>query len=329
MGLFSSTVETTTTPWAPQAASLTNAFNNAGQLMDRGTYQGDYYAGMNPFSVQGYNNLANWGGAGGTGQNILQTMLSQGNSMVGGSADAMGIARNVAANPFQGAQNSGFDMNNLRNYMNNDVISGQVDAASRDVTRNLYENQLTGNAAAAAGTGNLGSSRRGVMDAIAMRGAGDRIADISSGIRSSAYSNALDIEANRASQNANLSQQTGLAGDQTRMGAAGMLNQIGNQGAGMLMDANNLGTSFANNEVMAGNAFQRDENANIAANMQKWNADWDLLNRYYGIIGSGNWGGTTSGPNPLLGNLLGGSIQAGGNVLGAGMASNWGKGGAA
>ena len=323
MGIFSSNQTSTveTVPWAPQASQLTRAFAEAGQLMDRGTYQGDYYAGMNPFTAQGYNDLVGWGDVGGQGQNILQTLMSQGNNMAGGGSEAMGIARNVAANPFQGTQNSGFDMNNLRNYMNNDVINGQIDAASRDVTRNLYENQLTGNASAAAGTGNLGSSRRGVMDAIAMRGAGDRIADISSGIRSNAYSNALGIEANRASQNANLAQQTGLAGDQTRMGAAGMLNQIGQQGAGMLMDANNLGTSFANNQVIAGNAFQRDENNNIAANMRRWQAPQDLLNSYYGIIGSGNWGGTstTTSPNPLIGQVLGAAIQSGGKLAGAGM----------
>lgn len=323
MGLFSSDQTSTveTVPWAPQANQLTNAFNEARTLMDRGAYQGDYYAGMNPFTSQGLNNLAGWGDAGGQGQNILQTLMAQGNQQVGGSADAMGIAQNVAANPFQGAQNMGFDQNNLSRYMNNDVINGQIDSASRDVTRNLYENQLTGNAAQAAGSGNTGSSRRGVMDAIAMRGAGDRIADISSGIRSNAYNNALGIESNRASQNASLSQQTGLAGDRTRMGAAGMLNQIGQQGAGMLMDSNNLGTSFANNQIMAGNAFQQDENNNIAANMQRWNAPQDLLNQYYGIVGSGNWGGTTTqtSPNPIIGQMIGGGIQAGGQIAGAGM----------
>lgn len=319
MGIFSSKVKTTTTPWAPQATQLTRAFEEAGQIMDRGAYQGDYYAGMNPFSSQGYNNLVGWGDAGGQGQNILQSLMSQGNQQIGASGDAMGIAQNVAANPFQGAQNQGFDQNNLSRYMNNDVINGQIDAASRDVTRNLYENQLTGNAAQAAGTGNTGSSRRGVMDAIAMRGAGDRMADISSGIRSDAYNNALGIEASRASQNAGMAQQTGLAGDQTRMGAAGMLNQMGQQGAGMLMNANNLGTSFANNQITAGNAFQQDENNNIAANMRQWQAPQDLLNQFYGIVGSGNWGGTTTSPNPLVGQMIGAGIQSGGQIAGAGM----------
>tara|TARA_E500000331_G_scaffold197339_1_gene189593 strand:- start:4701 stop:5954 length:1254 start_codon:yes stop_codon:yes gene_type:complete len=124
------------------------------------------------------------------------------------------------------AQNQGLNLSSLNRAIDNDLLSGQIDSASRDVVRNLKEGQLQNIASGAASSGNTGSSRRAVMDAIAERGAADRIGDISSAIRGSAYQTALGKEYERAGQNAAL-QQAAMSGN------VNAYNQLIGQGAGI------------------------------------------------------------------------------------------------
>ena len=124
------------------------------------------------------------------------------------------------------AQNQGLNLSSLNRAIDNDLLSGQIDAASRDVVRNLKEGQLNDIASGAASSGNTGSSRRAIMDAVAERGAADRIGDISSAIRGSAYQTALGKEYERAGQNAAL-QQAAMSGN------VNAYNQLLGQGAGI------------------------------------------------------------------------------------------------
>jgi hypothetical protein len=166
---------------------------------------------------------------------------------MGGAGFAIGTGNRFAsgaagmdAASMNAASNQGFNQANLGNYINNDVLQGQISAATRDIGRNLNENQLTGNAAMAAGSGNSGSSRRAVMDAIAMRGAADRSADVAAQMRGQAYGQALGIEAGRASQNAGFQQ----AANQMNAG----FNQQANQyNAGAFNQARQFGSSLGQN----------------------------------------------------------------------------------
>jgi len=168
---------------------------------------------------------------------------AQGGGANFGMANNMGNSASTAGPAsMNSAVNQGFDQSNLSNYINNDVLQGQIDASTRDITRNLNENQLTGNASTAAASGNSGSSRRAVMDAIAARGANDRSADIASNMRGNAYNQALGIEAGRASQNAGFQQGANQANANFMQNAnqfnAGQQNQLRSQG--FTMGANQL-----------------------------------------------------------------------------------------
>ncbi|MDG1164120.1 MAG: hypothetical protein P8N61_01985 [Porticoccaceae bacterium] len=160
---------------------------------------------------------------------------AQGGGANFGMANSMGNSASTAGPAsMNAANNSGFNQGNLSNYINNDVLQGQIDASTRDITRNLNENQLTGSASNAAASGNSGSSRRAVMDAIATRGANDRSADIASNMRGNAYNQALGIEAGRASQNAGFQQGANQANANFMQNAnqfnAGQQNQLRSQG---------------------------------------------------------------------------------------------------
>ena len=145
----------------------------------------------------------------GTGMALNYAGGAMGGNAQGGINTAMGAGQGMAnmAGMAGAANNRGFNANNAGQYMNNSLLNSQIDAASTDVVRNLQENQLTGIASNAAGSGNSGSSRAGVAAGIATRGAGDRIGDISANMRGQAYNTGLNIEANRASQNAGFQQQ--------------------------------------------------------------------------------------------------------------------------
>ena len=223
-------------------------------------------AGLNQNIQTGINNQAALGGQQfGAGQAVM----NQGQNLMGGSDAAMGYADNAmggtaaagmgtaltggqlaAGNTANAnaAVNMGFNQNNLNNYINNDLLNSQIDAATRDVGRVLNEQTLTGIGSAAAGTGNSGSSRAGMMEGIAIRGAQDRAGDISAGLRGQAYNNALNIESQRAAQNAGFNQQTNLAN-------AGAFNNM--YGAGMNMGMN----------AFTGNQQNQQFGANMAANM--------------------------------------------------------------
>lgn len=196
-------------------AQAANLYGNYG-MPDR------QVADINPFLAQGLDQQ--FGFSQGTGQDIFTAQLMAALENMGGFSTAAGAAGRMAGGNVYGApMTSGLDMGALGAAVNNPYLDGQIDAASRDVVRNLNENQLTGNAAMAAATGNSGSSRRAVMDAIAQRGAADRVADISATMRGQAFTQGLG-----------LANQTALANQQAMLGTnavnAGLMGQGANLG---------------------------------------------------------------------------------------------------
>ena len=250
-------------------------------------------ASVGPMNMNLASNMASRGAIAGPAQNTgINTGLADtigGMTTFADAAQGRGIDTGTAGQATgmttfaDAAQNRGFDQRNVSSYINNDVLQGQIDAASRDIMRNLTESQLTGNASGAAATGNSGSSRRAVMDAIAARGAADRVGDISAAMRGRAYDTGLNIEAGRAAQNAGFDQQTALAnaGAANRLTGQGLsiaANQ-GQQNVGNLQAANLANAAAANRmqaqgvNVAAGQASQDTANrqATELANQNAYN----------------------------------------------------------
>lgn len=238
------------------------------------------------------------GAMGGNAQQGINTALNTGGNMAGMAG--MSLAAN----------NAGFNADNLNNYINNDVLDAQIKGATRDIYRNLNENQMTGIASQAAGTGNSGSSRAGVMAGIAQRGAGDRAADVAASMRGNAYNTALGIEANRASQNAGLQQQANLANQGAynaalqsgaNLGAGQFNSNMQNQQFGASM-AQNIGQqgvqNMATGQQMAntglgvmqsGGQYLRDYEQQLLNNIyQQGMAPYNALNFYNQIVGAPN-----------------------------------------
>lgn len=156
------------------------------------------------------------------------------------------------AAPTQGMQvdpgSSALSMDRVAEIYNNPMIQGQIEAANRDTQRNLLEQQLPGLRSQAAATGNVGSSRNAVAQAVAERGALDRMADTSAQIMGRAYEQGLGVAGQEASQDASMGmqgQRYNQQGQQFLQGL-GMDAQRGNLNAQLTQQGNDLNAQLAN-----------------------------------------------------------------------------------
>lgn len=214
-------------------------------------------ADLNPMLATGL--AQQYGFSQGVGRDIMTAQLASSLGNLGGY-DTAGMTANrmASGNVYRAPTTNGMDYATLNASVNNPFLAGQIDAASQDVVRNLGENVLTGNAAMAAGTGNSGSSRRAVMDAIAQRGAADRIANIASTMRGNAYTQGLG-----------LANQTALANQQARLGTNSLNAGLMGQGANL---AYNLGQQ---GQAGLGQAYQTG-----LANTQAAQGAGDYIRQY-------------------------------------------------
>jgi hypothetical protein len=298
-------------------ANAANLYGNYG-MPDRQT------ADINPMLAQGLGQQ--YGFSQGVGNDIFRQQLMQSLQNTGGFNTAGNAAATMAGGNVYGTpMNRGIDMQTAAQASYNPYLDGQIDAASRDVMRNLGENQLTGNAAMAAGTGNSGSSRRAVMDAIAMRGAGDRVADISSNMRGQAYNTGLGIAAQQglANQNAALgtnSLNAGLMGQGANL--AFNIGQAGQQGMGQ---AYQTGVNNAQLAQDTGNYLRQYQQQLLDTQYSNQMNPYNSLQMYKSLIGdptvlsSSNSIGLDNSTSNSFGNSFNNSYSYG---MGGNMGSN-------
>lgn len=312
--LFSGSSKQTTTnePWKPQAGALKDIIGSAGDIYnkqkDTPFYQGPLYAGMDDYTRQGIDATASFAGGSNTGQ-----MIRDGAAPL---MSAAGYTPRALSGMFDLASGDtvGDNIAAASRYANDPNLQGVIDAANRDTARDLFEGQLPEINRSASATGNINSSRAGAAEAIATRGANDRMADTSAAIRSAAYNSGLDRA--EGSRRANI-------------GAFGDIASTGNASFGLGADAMAAGDdrTFRNLEALirAGGLNQADAQGQIDSDFARWQGEdtrsSDLLSRYYDIVGANNWGGTqttkTSSSPSILGGALGLASTAGG-LFGAG-----------
>lgn len=148
----------------------------------------------------------------------------------------------------------------------NPYFQSAVSAATRPVMQNLTENILPSIGAGAQQAGQVGSSRQGIAEGLAMRGAVDKMGDITSQMGNQAYMQGLD----------------------TRMGALGMAPQMQNLGFG---GANALRQIGAEEQALR----QADIGRQIERDMYNQQAPWQQLQQYGSLVGGPTALGSSSG----------------------------------
>lgn len=311
-GLFSGTTRTTTEsePWQPQGDALRDIFTAAGSNYNNraGTpwYEGELFAGMDPATVQSIQSMMSY--TQGRGNQSVDQFNRTGDALVNPNG------YNGAIDRFSSAAGADPTQSNIRSamqYAANPAIDGMIDAASRDVSRNLFENEIPGINRAGTGSGNINSSRAGVAEGVALRGAGDRVADISSSIRGDAYNRGLSMAEGARTTNLNaMGQSADLYGRATGMGLDAL------QG-GNAMSLGNIGTN-----IDVSRLFQQDAQGRMDADFRRWSGndsrEDDLLARYMGLVGGQNWGGTQTNTQRSTPSIFGAAMGIGSLIGGFG-----------
>lgn len=315
--------------YGAQAPYLQDIYANASNLYNNSSLPNQQVAGLGPMLEQGINQQ--YGFSQGAGNDIYQQQLQQSLANTQGFGNAGNTANMMSSgNVYSAPTNNGLNMNTVQQASSNPYLDGQIDAASRDVVRNLNENQLTGNAAMAAGSGNSGSSRRAVMDAIATRGAGDRVADISSNLRGQAYNTGLGIAAQQglANQSAQLNTNSVNA---NLMGQGANLNyNIGQAGQTGMNQAYNTGVNNTQLAQNAGGQVRQYQQQLLDTQYNNAMNPYNSLQMYNSIIGaptvlsSSNSIGLDNSNSNSFGNSFNNSYSYG---MGANMGSNSATGG--
>ncbi|KIU29300.1 hypothetical protein SR41_04635 [Sphingomonas melonis] len=285
-----STTTTDTGPSKFQQPFISGAFESAKATYDaqKGTpyYQGETYAGMTGDAKDTLASLKNY--ATGTGLQTAGQLSAIGQGLVGNAQKATDSLDQFRA--LAGTDATAANIAAASKYAANPEIQGMIDANTRDVIRTLREETLPGIDRQASGTGNINSSRAGVAAGIAQRGAADRAADISASIRGDAYNRGL------AMAQADRGQQL----DALSTAATGYGNLTG-QGIAAIGQGNDAAYKAFGAATGADATLQADRQGQNDAAYKKWlgedNRDWDLLQKYYGVVGANQWGqsGTSTG----------------------------------
>lgn len=277
----------TTNPWAPQGDQLQHIFSQARNLYDRQSgsqgYGGNFVAGFRPEQTQNLFDTFNWSRNNGVGQRMIasgDTMMNQGmthaNNALGG---LLGMA---GQDPTQA------NIRSAGQYANNPEMDGMVQASMRDAQRSVAEGALPSLYRGNAASGNINSSKMAISDGLVRRGLADRTADVSSTMRGNAYSQGLNLAEGARMGN---------------MGALGQAAQLGLGQFGQGMSSFQGGhATRAGDFAMADGAAQGlrgADQAQIDNDLARFNFNDqrgnDLLQRFYSILGAGQWGGTTTG----------------------------------
>lgn len=294
----STTTKNTSNPWGPQGDALKGIFTSAGDIYNKAAntpfYGGPLYATLDGQTQDATNQVGNF--VNGSGAGNAASISDAGRGILarfGGSPNALdNLMAQATMDP------TSINIRNATEYAMNPATDGMIDAASRDVTRNLAENELPTINRAATATGNVNSTRAGVASAVASRGAADRIADISSTIRGEQFNRGLEL-----SERARTSNMSGLVN----------AGQLGNQGMGLGIDAitsgNNMSLGNLDALIRSGQIRQGDAQGQMDADYKRWQGNdtrsMDLLSRYYGIVGDKSWGGTSTSKQKSTPSILG------------------------
>jgi hypothetical protein len=260
MGFFDRQTEDTNRIWAPQAKHFEKLYGIGSGLYDQTKDLSDW-------EKESYGQARDfYGGAGQSGQELM----GQGRSAWD---QGMGYAnQGMSAGPSQ----IEYNYQNVQDQVNNPMLQGQIDAATRDVYRDFRENQIPQAALGAAGSGGVGGSRQHQMEAIMGRGALESAQDISAQMRGQAYNQAMQNEMGRAQNQAQMNQ-----GWNQNLGAQGM------QMAGMGQGAQLAGFGMGNQGLQQ----------SIGMGEQMRMSPWQAAQAYQGLIGPAQMIGMQSGPS--------------------------------
>lgn len=308
-GTGGTTGTSSTAPWSVQSPYLKYGFEQAADIYKNAQgspwFQGDLYAHLTPEQqaligkTVGYSN--------GPGAANAAAVSNAGLNQMGQGAN-FGHNANVILGA-AGGDTTGAILANAGRFADNPYLNSQIDAMAGDIRRNLGENILPEINNAASASGNTNSSRAGIAEGIARRGAAEAVAD-----------NAANMRANAYGMGVNTAQQQWNQDISNKLNANSQVGGALTTGAGLTGQGSDMSTSNFNTGLQAAGMTQADQQGGMDAAFQKWlGGDTranELLQRYLQGVAGNNWGGTTKsqqgGGGGLLNTIVGAGTMLGG-----------------
>lgn len=295
-----------------QQPYLQQAFGQASTNLNNAngnTYTGQQVSQFTPDQLATFQKMIGYGGNSAGADTSSNVGMGTANAGFGALSSAFGALNGWTP---QGGTQSNIDAATA--YANNPATDGMIDAAMRDSRRSVSEDVLPQLARSDANSGNAMSSKNAISQGIVERGLADKTADVSSNIRGQQFNTGLQLAENgrQADNSSMLSSllgrvQAGNSAVGTGVGAIGS----GIQQQGGLFDiANGGGAGMQQNgQNQIDNAKGMSEYANGTANQN--------LQNFFNIIGSQNWGGSSSGTQtstPSMWNTIGSALGMGASL---------------
>jgi hypothetical protein len=284
--------QSTTDPWAPQAGALAGAFGNAQNAYNQASQAQaptDFTAQMTPAQLATFQSMINQGGNTAIPDQAAATGSALQTAGVGGVQGALSGLSNYNPSSTNSVQNT---VDAANKYVAGQNIPAQVAAAMQGATEQARDVTMPGIEQNAAAGGNTNSSRTGIADGLVQRGLAEQSANLNGSLSGTAYANGLAL-AQQQQQNNNVNTLAGLNSQGTIGNTAA--NTGVNAGAQSIADQASL-----NSTAVAGGAGQQQaQQDNLTNQLQQFQSQtsspYAALQGLMGIIGTQNWGSSTSG----------------------------------
>lgn len=305
------TQQSKTDPWAPQAAALQSAFANAQNAYNQASQvkaPTDFVAGYTPEQLATFKDALGYANGNNSPANTAATGATLQNA---GTNATTGALSGLAGYDPSKANNPQALIDSANQYVAGQDINAQVNDAMLNARQTARDVTLPGIAQNAAITGNTNSSRRGIAEGLVQRGLAQQATDLGASLRSKAFADGLGLASSNANANnsAALSALTArLSGgtDAAKAGVGAGSQAITDKGALLGMAEGGGAGLQASQQAALDNLLKRYQ-ANVSS-------PYDALNGLMGIIGTNNWGSSSSGTatatkNPSLLDSIGKGVD--------------------
>lgn len=301
-----------TTPWAPQAAALTDAFGKAQAAYGTASQAKaptDFVAQMTPDQLNAFQSMFNYGMNGST----AGTAATGGALQTAGTNATTGALSGLSAFDPTKANNPAALVDAANRYVAGQDIDAQVRNSMLNATqtaRDVTLPQINQNAAI---TGNTNSSRTGIAEGLVQRGLAQQASDLGASLRSQSFKDGLSLAASNANanNNASLGALSTAAGAGTNAANSGV-----NASSSALNDQRGLYDLATGGAAGLQQANQANLDNQYAQYQSSTQSPYAALQGLMSIIGSNNWGSNSSGTstttkNPSAFETIGGLLGAG------------------
>ena len=312
--------QSSTTPWAPQAAALQTGFDAAGKALTQSQAAAangaptNYTAAFDPALIGQFQSMINYANNNNTG-----ALSNAGNTAAtsGANASSAALTQLLGYDPTK-LNNSQSLIDQANSYVAGQNIPAQVKSAMQNATETARDVTLPGIGQNAALSGNASSSRRGIAEGLVQRGLAEQSANLENALTGQAFGQGLSL----ASSNANANNQAALA---AATGAA-------NAGTGAL----SAGSGAVNNAIEgqgdlfgigsnAGQGLTAAKQAELDNQLQRYQAGvnnpYASLIPYMHLVGSQMYGSNSTGTatqqsDPGALGIVGGLLGGAGSIFG-------------